>query len=802
MPIHRPPPGVHLSASDLGPANGPGGLSRRRFLGYLLAGPTVIAAAPLGLSLFDTPETAAAIPSVPQPADALDLTDILYYAALPTANLIAVVVNKDGTASFALPRVESGQGITTSTAMIIAEEMDLPVEKVHVTLADARPDLQNNQFTAGSSTTTDTYTAIRVAAALARRRLLEAAAIELGEDINSLTTMAGSVLGATGSLSYGALAQKAARTTSTTESVTLKPHSEFKVIGTRQRRVDILEAVTGKKEFTLDIKVPGALPAMVCRPPTINGTVEKVFNAKDVLAMSGITDVVTIPTFEGGSGVAVVGHTFGQCIDAVRALDVIWGPGSVDNESDATVLRKLKAAQQPFAPTPPGTKVIDTSFTYWSKSNSALEPQTAIADVRADKATIWAGCQAPILVKGDVAKATGVPYDAVTVHVTLGGGAFGRRMFSNVMVEAAHISKAARKPVKLMWDRTAEFRWGRTHPTCISAVRASVRGNNVVTFEQRHTSVATDYTQGFGAAITAAASMLPLQNFAEYSDTIFESTATVPYNFGVVDQTLHEIFNYDTFHTCSVRNLYSPDVTTTVELTVDKLAKAMGNKDPYQFRRSFLKDPRGKAVLDKAAEVGGWGRKLPAGVAQGIAVHNEYHGWTACVAEIDTRPATVNRSAGSLGKPDPNSATFTGPRVNKLTYVVDVGLAINPLGLEAQMMGGCMDGIGEVLTHSLHLVNGNYREGSWDQYFYTRQWNTPLELNIIVMPPTTGEPGGAGEFGVAASKAATACALARATGTVPTSFPINHDGALQFDDEYPRVPALPQSPTDGLNHRY
>ncbi|MGI8752745.1 MAG: molybdopterin cofactor-binding domain-containing protein [Acidimicrobiales bacterium] len=801
MPIHRRPPGFHLAASDLGPGDGSGGVSRRRFLGYVLAGSTVVAAAPLGLSLFDTREAAASIPSPPQLADVVDLTDILYYAALPTANLITVVVNKNGTASFALPRVESGQGITTSTAMLIAEELDLPVHKVHVTLADARPELVANQFTAGSSTTTDTYTAIRVAAALARQQLLQAAAIELGEDIGSLETTAGSVIGATGTLSYGDLATKAASLTSSTQSVTLKPNSQFKVIGTPQRRVDALDAVTGKKQFTLDIDVPGALPAMVCRPPTINGTVQSVHNAAAVKAMSGITDVVNIPTFEGGSAVAVVGRTFGQCIDAVRALQVSWGGGSVDNQSDATVHQQLKAAQLPFAPTLPLATVVDAEFTYWSKSNSALEPQTAIADVRANGATIWAACQAPILVKSDVAAATGLPANAVTVHVTLGGGAFGRRMFSNVMVEAAHISKAAGKPVKLMWDRTAEFRWGRVHPTCISAIRASVLGDNVLTFEQRHTSVATDYTEGFGEALTAAASKFPLQNLLEYSEAIYNSTATVPYNFGVVDQTLLEIFNYDTFHTCSVRNLYSPDVTCSVELVVDQLARTMG-KDPYQFRRSFLKDPRGIAVLDKAAQVGGWGRSLPAGVAQGIAVHNEYHGWTACVSEIDTRPQTVNRPAGSLGKPDPKAPTVTGPRVNRLTYVVDAGLAINPLGLQAQMMGGCMDGIGEVLTHSLHLVNGNYEEGSWDQYFYTRQWNTPLELNIVVMPPTTGEPGGAGEFGVAASKAATACALARATGTMPTSFPVNHDGPLQFDDAYPRVPSLPQSPTDGLQHKY
>jgi isoquinoline 1-oxidoreductase beta subunit len=132
---------------------------------------------------------------------------------------------------------------------------------------------------------------------------------------------------------------------------------------------------------------------------------------------------------------------------------------------------------------------------------------------------------------------------------------------------------------------------------------------------------------------------------------------------------------------------------------------------------------------------------------------------------------------------------------------VDVGLAVNPRGLEAQMMGGIMDGIAVTLSSSLHLQNGTFLEGSWDNYYYTRQWNTPPELEIIVMPPTTGDPGGAGELAVAGAMAATACAYARATGTMPTSFPINHNGPLGFTP-LPTVPSIPQSPTDGRSRAY
>jgi isoquinoline 1-oxidoreductase beta subunit len=117
------------------------------------------------------------------------------------------------------------------------------------------------------------------------------------------------------------------------------------------------------------------------------------------------------------------------------------------------------------------------------------------------------------------------------------------------------------------------------------------------------------------------------------------------------------------------------------------------------------------------------------------------------------------------------------------------------------MMGGMMDGIALALTSSLHLRDGHFLEGSWDHYYYTRQWNVPPKLTVVVMPPTTGEPGGAGEFGVAASKAAVACAYARATGTMPTKFPINHDDPLGFKP-YPTTPSIPESPTDGLHKTY
>ena len=764
--------------------------TRRRFITYLVAAPTVVAAARWADATTGT-TTPQPIKSAPGISDEYDLNDMLTDSTRPTANMISVTMNKDGSASFDLPRVETGQGITTSTAMIIAEELDIPVDKVHITLADARPELMMNQFTAGSNTTISTYTPIRSAAAAAKQQMLHTAADELGVPVGQLTTRDGVVHAADGrTMTYAELAVKAASTTTKQVEVTLKPASEFHTVGKPHSRVDALEAVTGRKKYTLDHDVPGALPTMICRPPTINGTPKRVHNIATVKKMPGITDVAMI-----SNGVAVRGQTFGQCIDAVRALKVTWNPGTVDKESDKTFLAELKAAEVPMSPPPVGASVVDESFAFYWKSNTALEPQTAIADVRKDGATIWSSLQAPIFTQKQVADLLGFDVSQVKVHVMPAGGAFGRRMFSDVVLEACEASKKFGKPVKLMWHRTDEFRAGRMHPMCISHVRASYSGGSVLNFEQRHTSVATDWSMGFGEPITAGGASgppgpTPKHGDYNYSQTVWNFTVNVPYDFGQVDHAIQEIRDYTVMKSGSVRNLYNADAAVARELVVDKLAKAM-KLDPYTFRDAFLKDDASRNVLKTAAKAARWGRSMRPGTAQGIAFHKEYHGLIACVAEVDARPKTVNRK---------KRQAVTGPRVTRITIAVDVGLPINPRGIEAQMMGGAMDAIGQILTESLHLKDGYFLEGSWDDYYYTRQWNAPYDVNVIVMPASSDSPGGVGEFPIAVTKSAVACALTRATGKLPSYFPINHFDPLPFTP-FPTEPSIPPSPKDGLHDK-
>jgi len=778
------------------------GVSRRRFLGYVVAGPTLITAA----RWIDPLATADAqeLPSIgAQIAESYDLIDFLRDAARPTANLITVRVDDDGTVSFELHRTEVGQGISTAIAMIIAEEMDVPLSQVRITQADARPELLFNQLTGGSNSIYTLYDPVRIAAAVARQRLLDAAAIALGSAGSQLGIVDGIIRAPDGSsLGFGEVARDAASTT--TEEVDVEPKAERpRIVGTPQNRIDARAMVTGEMRYTTDLDVPDALPTMVARPPTHLGRPLRVRNEGEVQALPGVTHVAMVE-----SGVAIRARTFGQCIDALQVIDVEWTSGPAAGMTDETVQAALEAAEMP--PVAPDTGFLDPlglpvpvetrdfAFTFAFQPNCPLEPNPCVADVRSDRAEIWGPMKNPVVAQQDIAEALGLPQGAVTVHVVQGGGSFGRDLFWDAAREAALVSQAMGVPVRLSWTRTDDFRQGRAHPACRSSIRITRSATDIVSYAQHHTSVNTDFGHGLGEIISARFDELPggLGGLG-FSQTVFMLTQYVPYDFGPVQQQLTETLpdpgevETNVFRTGSMRNIYSPNVVTARELTIDQVAAEVG-RDPLELRLATLRDARSRAVLEKVAEAGSWGREMPAGTAQGLGFHSEYKGRAACLIEIDCRPETVGRTVPTA------PYAYTGPRVTRAIYAVDVGLTINPRGLEAQMLGGMMDGIANCLSFSLHLVDGAFAEDSWEHAYYTRQWNVPFETQVFILD-SSSQPGGAGELGVAASMAATATAYARATGSMPTSFPINHE--LPLAESIVPQGTIPQSPTDGLGRR-
>ncbi|MEX1653671.1 molybdopterin cofactor-binding domain-containing protein [Streptomyces pseudovenezuelae] len=723
--------------------------ARRRFLTYLVAAPALAVATKFGVDVYAPGSADAAIPTPPAPADLVDLGDLLILAGKPTADMLVLSVDEDGGVDFRLPREEVGQGLTTAVAMLVAEELDTPLDRVSVHLEDARPELLFNQLTGSSNSVRSLYDPVRRTAAAARARMVAAAARQWGLKASELTVRAGVVIAPDGrTASYGSLTAAAATLDLGSLTVTPKNESEHTLVGTPTSRIDARALVTGAHPYTLDLDVPGAKPCMVRRPPTINGTVKSVGNEAAVRAMPGVLDVVVID-----SGVAVVAETFGQALDGKNALEVTWGGGTVDTLSDSDIRARLKAATPSLDLLGALVKKVDTEFDFAFASHAPLETNSAVADVRADRAEIWSGLKSPIVAQAAIAQAVGLPVSKVKVHVMQSGGSFGRRLFYDAALEAAVVSRKSGRPVRLMWSRIDDMRHGRMRPATHHRIRATYAAGQVLTFQHQVAAVETDFRHGLGDAVTAAAAGLPtgLGN-ATFAQTLFLTTVKSPYNFGVTTQTLTEVPLK--MHTGSWRSVYSANTRGAEEIVVDELAARLG-KDPVEFRRSFLKTERQRAVLDRAAKEGDWGRGLPDGWAQGIGFHEEYKSCTACLVEIDAT--------------DPKK-----PRVTRAVIVADVGRVINPRGLEAQLLGGLTDAISTTLRAGLHIDKGLPLEGSYSQFHYARQKDAPKDVKIHVLEGA-GEPGGAGELGVPAAVGAVANAYARATGTRPRSFPVNFD---------------------------
>jgi len=727
-------------ASQLTDGDAPQGLARRRFLTFLVAAPALTMAARVGMEAVAPAKADAVVPSLPQPADVADFGDVMTALTKADTDLFVLQVTADNRIRFEVPRAEVGQGITTALAMIVADELDARLADVDVPLSDAQQDLGTAQSTGGSCSVRSLWDPVRELAAAARARLVTAAGQRWNVPASTLTTHDTAVWAPDGrTATYGSLTGAASQVLVPQVSQDPKSAAAYGLIGQPTGRVDARDIVTGKARYALDVAVTGALPTVVARPPTINGTVVS-YDGATATSMPGVVAITPLPT-----GVAVTAQTFDQAMKAKAALLIGWGAGSVDGVSDADVKAKLTSAIAPFAVPPLLARYVEGTFDFAFVNHAPMEVGSAVADVRSNSAEVWLATKSPTGAQSAVAGAVGLQPGQVTVHVVRGGGSFGRRIYSDPAVEAAQVSKAIGQPVKLMWTRNDDMRHGRMRPRSHHQIRATYAGSDVLSYEHRMSSVAVDFTgSGTGQALVDGGYGSPTVGTG-----YFQLSEACPYNFGTVTETLAEV-PYD-LPTGTWRSVYSAQARTAEEIMVDELARSMG-KDPVAFRLEFFKTDAERAVLNKVASAGNWGRPMAPRTAQGVGFHTEYRSLTACLVEIDCTTST--------------------PRVTKAVVAVDVGLPVNPKGLQAQAIGSVIDGISTILSAGNHLDNGAFREGSYQDFRYARQANAPLSCDVYVMPATRSSPGGAGELAVPAAAAAVANAYARATGLKPRSFPI------------------------------
>lgn len=738
-------------------------IDRRRFLTHLVSGTTLTLAAYAGFeSLTPSVANAQPIPSGPHPIDFQDLGDILIASYKPTFNLMRFEVLDNGHVRFELPRTDVGTGITTAIAMVIADEMDVPLENVEVPMSDARQELLFNMLTGGSCTMRAMIPPVRALAAIARGQLVAAAANMLDVPPGTVRTLDGYAVAEDGrTVPFGELSTVAAALALPLEDVPVKTSAELNLVGKPQVQIQARDICTGKFQYTLDIPVEGAMPVVWARPPQILGGFSD-FDASEVLAMPGVIGVEPITSLEniempvdGGrgsynSGIAIMAETFGQALKAVEKMKATWTPGPSDGVSDADIFARLEREALPLAIPALGADTVEGVFEFATVTHAPMETQTAIADVREDSAEIWTATKVPNLAQGFIAKLLGLPLDKVTVHVIRAGGSFGSRLFPDAALEAAATSKAFGRPVKLLYSRSDDTKHGRKRGASRNNLRLTMLGDSIAAYEQRMTNVYCDLSHGLGDILTAmGATNTPGQ--AGFAETVFRFTVHAPYNLGVITETINEIDLNQ--HTAAMRQVYSPTAGPPLEILIDEAAERMG-RDPVELRKELVKEETGRKVIDKVAEMGNWGREMAPGTAQGFAYYFEYRSHNAWLVEIDTNGEE--------------------PVVTAAYGATSTGFPVNPLGIESQLLGGLADGISQALRASVHIDDGVVREKSYSDFKYTKQKTYPTKVETYVFPDDGRPIGGIGEHSVAASLAATANAYARATGTRVRRFPINH----------------------------
>ncbi len=723
-------------------------IERRTVLkGFLIAGPTLAIAARLGLA-----DGANAFPAkTDEVPDVQDFTDFFVTTQQPFIYDLKIEIKPDNRVLAELPKMDIGQGIITTFGMMVADNLDVPYENVDVALAPAQSKWQTAQITGGSHNTRVLWDPVRVIGARMRGQLMAAAAQRLGVPASQLRTENGHVMATNGKkVSYGEITAAASLLTSA-KAAALKKASDFKIIGQPHVKSRARDIATGKWQYSTDLfSSKEFLPTVIATAATHGASVVSIDDseAKKIPGFIAVTHIPGMPDYLIPEAVAVTAETTGIAKKAKNALKIKWSAGPMDNLSDAQIDDMLNGIVDKV--TSPG-EGLDAVFRWPYVPHAPMQENAALADVKKDSAEIWGSDQVPITGQRHVAETLGMKVEQVKYNCVPGGGAFGRHLFHDEIVMAAQISQRVGKPIKLQWLREEGIKWGRCRPVSIHHVKATVANGDVVSFEHRMACPEMDLRHGLGDVATG---YLTEFNNEGVCQDFFTQTQKLPYKFGPTIITLKQRLLAKP--TAAWRVVYSGQVGALNEIVVRELAETLG-KDEFEFRMANLETERHRAVLEKAAHEAEWGKKLPVGVAQGIGMHDEYKSIVAYIMEVDTR-----------GKE---------PRMNKVTIAVDNGYCVNPTGTTSSLLGQAMDGFALAFRAGLHVDNGATRESNFHDYKWSRQFDSPLEASVHILPNSNVLPGGIGELGIPAASAAAANAWARATGKQPRNFPLNEYGA-------------------------
>ncbi len=675
--------------------------------------------------------------------------------AAPVSPDAFIRIAPDDTVTILVPHSEMGQGVMTSLPMLVAEELECDWRKVKAVHAPNGPAYGHTAFglqmTGGSTSVANRWVQLRTVGAQARTMLVEAAAEAWKVDPATCRAENGVVVHEPSGrrVRFGKVAGRAMRLP-VPRAAALKDPSAFRLLGKPQHRLDSRDKVTGRATFGLDVKLPGLLTAVVARPPVFGGKAVRVGSAK-ARAVKGVVAVVQVP-----SGVAVLAKDFWSARKGRDALEIQWEDGPNAALSSAGLLaqyrelgktpgRTAKAAGDAEAALGTAAKVVSAEYDVPFLAHAPMEPLNCTVRLGRGSCEIWTGTQFQTVDAAAAAAVAGLEPEQVRIHTTFLGGGFGRRAnpASDWVVEAVHVAKAAKRPVKVVWTREDDIKGGYYRPLWYDRVRAGLDAEGrLVAFS--HTIV--------GQSILAGTPFAQFLVKDGIDATSVEGSADLPYEVPNLFVGLHSPqVGVPVLWWRSVGHSHTGFV---VESFVDELAAAAG-KDPVEFRLAHLSAKHGRhiATLELAAEKAGWGTPLPKGRARGVAVHESFGSVVAQVAEVSIE----------------NGA----PRVHRVVSAVHCGFAVNPDGVAQQIESGVVFGLSAALYGQITLKDGRVEQSNFHDYQPLRLGEAPVIETFIV--PSTGAATGIGEPGTPLIAACVGNAVAALTGKRIRSLPFrNH----------------------------
>lgn len=673
-------------------------------------------------------------------------------------------INHDGTVTVTPGKVEIGQGILTALVQIVAEELDISVDRIR--LAPATTAFSPDEgITSGSRSIQESGLALRHAAAEARGLLLERAAQKLDVTLENLTVADGLVTARSGgSATYWELATPDLLTREAGFDAAAKLPAEHVVVGTSLARIDLLGKITGKPSYVQDMVLPGMLHGRIARPPGPRARLKSV-DVKEVEQMPGVVAVV-----RDGSFLGVVAQREEQAIRAERRLARIaqWDAGEPLPGNDPRGLLTLAAETEVISekgdPATAGARQFSAEYAKPYLAHASLAPSCAIAQQDGSTLNVWTHSQGIYPLRGDMAQALGMAEADIIITHAEGAGCYGHNAADDVTLDAALLARAVPgKPVRVQWMREDEFSWEPFSSPMVVRLNAALddKGNIVNWGHELWSHAHSTRPGGRGGVNLLAAWHLekPLPAAKPGNPPLpaggSHRNAVPLYDFPNQKITNH-LIRESPLRTSAMRALGAHANAFAIESFIDELAEAAG-ADPVEFRLRHLKDARARAVIEKAAQMADWkpNEKGDDERGRGIAFarYKNLAMYFAVVAEVQVSEEV---------------------RATRMWAAVDVGQAINPDGVINQIEGGIIQTVSWTLKERVDFDRHGVTTRNWEEYPILTFVEAP-EVEVALINRPDAPPVGAGEGTQGPVSAAIANAIHNALGVRLRDMPFTRE---------------------------